>query len=398
MEVALVGTPNVGKSTLFNALTLQSVPTAPYPFTTVKANQGSTHVRYPCPHVEKGTPCTPGNSGCEAGVRTIPVRLVDVAGLVPGAHEGRGLGNQFLDDLRAADGFLQVVDVSGSTDTEGVLGNPGSHDPAAAVKVLDEELVLWAAGILDRQWDRQIRALELSEGKVEDFIQERMNGLSIPAFALQAVLRESPLDQSHPARWTSAERVELCRQLLHLAKPRLVVANKADRASSADTARLTEGVAPIPVQPASAEMELLLRRAAKAGLISYRPGDATFTVTDPAKLSPAQAKALDGVKSFLAVWGSTGTQKALEDMVFGSLHRIPIFPVEDESKWTDGKGRVLPDVHLVPTGTTARQFAYRVHSDLGEGFIRAVDGRTHRALGADHVLQKGDVVRIVSRK
>ncbi|MCI4346985.1 MAG: 50S ribosome-binding GTPase, partial [Thermoplasmata archaeon] len=112
MEIGVVGKPNVGKSTTFNALTLLDVPMAPYPFTTIKPNRGVGAVRAPCPHGEKGTPCTPGNARCTEGIRWVPVQLIDVPGLVPGAHEGKGLGHKFLDELRAADGLLQVIDAS----------------------------------------------------------------------------------------------------------------------------------------------------------------------------------------------------------------------------------------------------------------------------------------------
>ncbi|MEM0129219.1 MAG: redox-regulated ATPase YchF [Thermoplasmata archaeon] len=399
MEIGVIGKPNVGKSTFFNALTLLDVPTAPFPFTTIAPNRGIAAVRTLCPHRELGVPCTPGNAPCrDDGTRWVPVNVVDVPGLVPGAHEGRGLGHKFLDDLRAADGFLQVVDLSGATDAEGVLAAVGSHDPAEEVRWLEEEMVEWASAILGRDFERQARTAELEGRAADEMLAQRLTGLSIGPAAIAAALREAGLDREHPSRWGEADRRRLARELLRAAKPRLVVANKCDRADPERSRSLGESVAPIPVVPASAEHELTLRRAARAGVVRYRPGDAEFAVVDPARLSEGQRRALETVRATLVRWGSTGVQAALETMVFDRLGRIVVYPVEDETRWTDGRGRVLPDAHLVPRGTTARQLAYRVHTDLGEGFVRAIDGRTHRALGADHPLDPGAVVRIVSRR
>ena len=398
MEIGVVGKPNVGKSTFFNALTLLDVPMAPFPFTTIAPNRGVTAVRTRCPHLDLGVPCTPGNAACVDGTRWVPVNLIDVPGLVPGAHEGRGLGHKFLDDLRPADGFLQVVDLSGATDAEGVIGAPGSHDPAEEVHWLEEELVSWASGILARDFERQARVAELEGKAAEEILASRLTGLSISMGAITTALRATGFDRSHPSTWTADQRRTLARELLRTAKPRLVVANKADRSTPEAAHALAESLAPLPVVPTSADQELTLRRAARAGLVRYRPGDATFDVPDEDRLSPAQRRALDGIRLTLNRWGSTGVQSALETMVFDRLHRMVVYPVEDETHWTDGKGRVLPDAHIVPIGTTARQLAYRVHTDLGENFIRAIDARTHRALGAEHPLEPNAVVRIVARR
>ncbi len=398
MEVGVVGKPNVGKSTFFNALTLLDVPMAPYPFTTIEPNRGVGAVRVPCPHVEKGAPCTPGNAKCVDGTRWVPVNLVDVPGLVPGAHAGKGLGHKFLDDLRAADGFVQVVDLSGATDEEGRPVPAGSSDPSVEVSWLEEELVAWVAEILGRGFERDARGSELDGRKVEDLLSGRLTGLSISPAAIASAVRASGIDAEHPSRWTEDERVALARELLRTAKPRLVAANKCDRARRQDAEALALKLADLPVVPTAADAELTLRRAARAGLIAYRPGDSAFRPADDGKLNAAQTAALEGIRKLLADWGSTGVQQALEAMVFDRLRRVVVFPVEDEQHWTDSRGRVLPDAFLVPAGTAVRQVAYRVHSDLGEKFVRAIDGRTHRALAADHPVEAGAVLRFVARR
>jgi len=398
MEVGVVGKPNVGKSTMFNALTLLDVPMAPFPFTTTSPHRGVGAVRVPCPHAERGTPCTPGNAKCVDGIRWVPVNLVDVPGLVPGAHEGKGLGHQFLDDLRASDGFLQVVDASGGTTAEGVLAAPGTHDPAEEVEWLEEELVAWITSILSRDFERHARSVELEGTKVEELVHARLTGLSISPNAVAAALRAVPVDRAHPASWTREERRQLARALLSAAKPRLVAANKADRSTAESVATLAERVAPIPVEATCAEAELTLRRAARSGLVSYRPGDPTFSETEGRALTIGQRRALVEVRAIQTRWGSTGVQTAIERMVFERLGQMVVFPVEDEQRWTDSRGRVLPDALIVPLHAPARALAYRVHTDLGEHFIRAIDGRSHRALGAEQPLEPGSVVRIVARK
>ncbi|MCI4327299.1 MAG: YchF-related putative GTPase [Thermoplasmata archaeon] len=398
MEVGVVGKPNVGKSTLFNALTLLDVPVAPYPFTTLKPNRGVAAVRVLCPHAERGGPCTPGNAKCVDGVRWVPVSLIDVPGLVPGAHEGKGLGHEFLDELRGASGFLQIVDGAGATAPDGVPATPGSFDPAEEVAWLDEELVAWVTEILSRDFVRLSKSIELVGGPVEELLQSRLTGLSITPGHIAAALRETPVDRAHPARWTDAERRELARALLRTSKPRWVAWNKADRTTPEKVAELSERIAPIGSTPTSAEAELTLRKAQRADLVRYVPGAGSFELVDADRLNAGQRRALDEIRTILKTWGSTGVQAAFERLVFDGLHQIVVYPVEDEQKWTDSKGRLLPDAFLVPVGTPARAFAYRIHTDLGENFLKAVDARTHRALAAEHPLESGAVVRIVTRR
>ncbi|MDY0293869.1 MAG: redox-regulated ATPase YchF [Candidatus Methanomethylophilaceae archaeon] len=395
MQIGIVGKPNVGKSTFFGAATMAPVEIANYPFTTITANKGVGYVRSPCPCRELGVVCNPHNSGCTGGVRMIPVELLDVAGLVPDAWEGKGLGNRFLDDLRQADALINVIDVSGSTDIEGVPGKPGDHDPTEDVVFLRREVDLWMREIIKNGFAKISRQAKMQGSRPEAILQERLAGLMVTESQIKEALRTVPLADD-PTLWDDETLLQLCSRIREVSKPMITAMNKADLAPAGNTEKVASmGGRAVATM---AETELALKKAAASGIVSYTPGDSSFRISEGVSLNEGQRKALDYMAEKMSTCGGTGVQRCLETAAFEMLDLIAVYPVEDENRYTDHFGRVLPDAFLVPRGSTARDLAYRVHTDLGEKFIRAVNAKTKRTVGADYVLQDGDVIRIVANK
>ena len=387
MKVGLVGKPNAGKSTFFNAVTSAVAQIGDYPFTTIDKNVGIAHVRKPCPSKELGLVPNPNNSLSEDGIRYIPIEVIDVAGLVPGAHEGKGMGNKFLDDLRQADVLIHVVDSSGKTDLEG--NSVELADPLEEISFLENELHHWIANIIIRNWSRSARAVEAGE-KIENFLSERLAGLKISREAVILSLRKSAILKPI-MKWNIDDALILARTIQQVSKPIVIAANKADVASEQNKKNLERASAILT----SSDFELALKNASKAKLIEYTPGSPKFSI-DSSTLKDNQINALKLITDFLEDNGSTGVQECLEKAVLDKLNLIAIYPVEDETHFTDGQQRVLPDAFLLPRGSTALDLAYKVHTDIGDSFIRAIDCNSKRVIGRDHELSDGDIIKIVA--
>ena len=420
MRIGLVGKPNVGKSTTFAALTETIVEIANYPFTTIDANIGIAWIPLrstcACSDLAKkmlengrkiesdlqrnGSICTPRTGSCIGHRRIVPVTLVDVAGLVPDAHQGRGRGNQFLSDLANCDALIQVVDASGTTDIEGNPIGDGACNPEDEFDFLINELDAWISGILNDSWSRGARRAQ-AEGQsaLVGYIHSQLSGLgateSMVTTNLASFISENP-DLDVPWTWKEEIVSRLASNLREQLFPVYIAANKADQADPSKWIGLKQRIEEKGglIEATSAETELGLRRAAKAGAIQYRPGDNDFSITESAELNNVQKKGLEALAKRIENMGGTGLISLISSVVFDRLDRIVSYPVQDESKWIDGDGRILPDALLIPQGSTAKDLAYAVHTDLGDGFIRATDARTGRVIGADHELANDDVVKI----
>lgn len=396
--LGVVGKPNTGKSTFFSAATLALAEIANYPFTTIKPNRGVGYVRTRCVHTEFKVNDNPKNSMCIDGVRLIPVELIDVAGLVPGACEGRGLGNQFLDEICRADALIHVVDASGGTDSEGRICKLGEHDPVEDVRFLEREITMWIASILKKNWAKLTRASEAESRDLIVLLEERVSGLGIRRSQISEAARKTGLNVEKATAWSEEDFIAFVDALRRISKPMLIVANKVDLPTAGPNLERLRKL-DYTVVPCCAEAELALRRAAEHQLIQYKPGDNNFKIMQPEKLSQSQIRALETIREkILSLQGSTGVQEALNLAYFKLLKMVAVYSVEDAEHLSDHNGRVLPDVYLVPYGITARQFAYLIHSDLGESFIYAINARDKKRIGEDAVLEDQDVISVVSAR
>jgi len=332
-------------------------------------------------------------------MRFVPAKLLDVAGLVPDAHLGKGKGNQFLDDLRQADVLIHVIDVSGSTNDKGEPVSPGSHDPAFDVRFLERELDLWYLGILKKGWEKFARTIQQEHGQIHKALAKQLSGLGVTEDHVQFSLRKYILADKPPLQWTDEELLNLSTDLRKQTKPMVIAANKIDVPGAKEQyERLKQEYPQYTIIPCSAESELALKEAAKHGLIKYIPGSADFSIIDEGKLTEAQKKGLQFIKeSLLTPFHGTGVQQTIDAAVFDVLKYIAVFP-GGVKQLADSKGRRLPDCFLLKAGSTALDFAFTVHSDFGNNFIKAIDVKTKKPIGKDHPLQHRDVVETVSGK
>ncbi len=399
ITIAIAGKPNSGKSTLFKAATLADVEIAAYPFTTISPNIGIAYVRVECPCKEEVIQqVIPAGCGkCIDGSRFIPVELMDVAGLVRGAHEGKGLGNEFLDELRQAEAIIHVVDASGGTDIDGNVAEIGSHDPLEDVSFFKEELNMWVYGIIKRNWRKLERKAELEEDKIERLLSEQLAGVGVTEEQIKAAIFKSEIsDKDNMKSWDDEDLKNLAAHIVTRSKKMIIVANKADIAPEENVKRLKEVKEDELVIPCSAAAELALRTAAKNNFINYLPGDTDFEIAH--EVTEKQRKGLESIKKLIHAYGGTGVQEIINHVVFDLLENIVVYPVEDEHKLADSTGRVLPDAHILKIGSTPRDLAFSVHSDLGEGFLYAVDARTKLRLSEKHALKDKDITKVVSTR
>lgn len=397
MLIGVVGKPSAGKSTFFAAATLIDVARAAYPFTTIEPNKGVGFVRVECVDKEFNTQCNPRSGYCVNHTRFVPVEMIDVAGLVPGAHEGKGLGNKFLDDLRQADVLIHVVDASGSTNEKGEAVESGSHDPCKDVLFLEEELELWMLGILNNNFSKFSRSPTQSRQQLVEGLAKILSGLGVTEKQVDVALFKAKLTEKKAIEWKPEELRLFIHELRKISKPMVIAANKVDLPHAKENVEKMQKQFPhLLIVPCSSEAELTLKKAAKGEMIDYVPGQIDFS--EKKTLNEAQAHALGYIRDkVLKPFSGTGVQRVLDETVFTALKYVAIFPGGTKGL-ADKNGNVLPDCYLMPPLSTTLDFAFRLHTDFGKNFIKAVDVKTRMLLGKDHALKNRDVIEIISNK
>ncbi len=386
MLVGIIGAPSKGKTTIFSALTMVKAEITGRPFTTINPNYGVAYVTSKCVDTELGVKCNPRNSFCINGIRQIPTNIIDVAGLVPGAHLGKGMGNQFLNDLIQADALIQVVDLSGKTDE---YGNPCENcDPAEEVGMVREELASWLSGILKRHMNTVSKR---QDGDVA--IKEILSGFNISLSQIQKAAETNFLS-TNEISWSEEDLFKFSDSLMRISKPVIIAANKLDKSDNDALERLKEKLKEYTVIGCSGAVELALRQAAKKGYIDYIPGSHFFEIKK--EVNEEQKHALEFMKEYLEKHGTTGVQELINTTVFDVLNNIVVYPVEDENKYTDHEGNILPDAILMKKGSTAYDLALKIHTDLAKGMLYAIDAKRKIRVGKDYVLKNNDVIKIVS--
>ena len=390
--IGLVGKPSVGKSTFFNAATMNDVPEGAYPFTTIDPSVGEAYVRVDCAAPEFDTECTPSVGYCDDGTRFVPVRLLDVAGLVPGAHEGKGLGNQFLTDLNEADALVHVVDFSGKTDAEGE--HTEGYDPRADIDFLEDELDQWYLEILEKGLDKYADAYDTEATDIEVVLAEQMSAFRTDRDEIKRLVRRCGLSFD-PETWDDEDRFTLAREIRKETKPILIAANKMDTPEAQanwKTVTTDDEYDHLTFVPTSAHAEKALKNADEGGVVEYTPGDDEFDIVGD--LSEQQEQGLDAIAGFVSEYGGTGVQRAIERALFDVLGVIPIFP--GSANGNGEEAGAFRDCFLLPDGSTTADFAHHIHSDIGDGLLHGIDCRTERQVGGSHVLDERDVIELIT--
>src|SRR3989338_966814 len=271
MLVGVVGKPSSGKSTFFKAQTLSNVEIANYPFTTIKPNHGTGYVRIKCVDKEFNVQCSPRFGYCTEGKRFVPVELLDVAGLVPGAHEGKGMGNQFLDDLNQADALIHIIDISGSTNDKGEPVPALSYDPSNDIKFLEHELDMWYLRLIEKGWEKFARTVNQERPELHKAVSRQLSSLRVTEDLMKNVIEKLDLDKDI-IKWDKDALLRIAIELRKATKPMLIACNKIDvQGAEKNFERLKNEFKDCMLIPCSAESELALREAAKHELIRYIP-------------------------------------------------------------------------------------------------------------------------------
>ncbi|MGC2562776.1 MAG: YchF-related putative GTPase [Nitrososphaeraceae archaeon] len=399
IKIGLIGKTNTGKTTFFNAATLANAEISNYPFTTKHPTTGNAQAITICVHKEFDVQDNPKNSRCMDGWRYIPIELIDLPGLIKGAWQGKGLGNQFLTVAAQSDALIHVVDVSGGIDVTGKVTEQGTGDPVADVGDIEEELAMWYLKLLEGNRDKISRSINAGVDIIMA-ITDVLRGVGVRDEHVKMALKKNAMMEGKFDEFDTQKIKDFLRSLRYISKPTLILANKIDLPSAADNfIRLRDKYKDVLVIPSSADAELTLRRAESRGLIRYNPGDERFEIVHQEQLNDKQKWALNFIRQdILGEYLRTGVQFAINVAVFKLLSMNTVYPVADIKKLSDKHGNILPDVYLMESGSSIEDLAKTIHTELAKGILYAIDARDGLHLPRNYILKDRDILSIVSAK
>ncbi|KAF2689146.1 P-loop containing nucleoside triphosphate hydrolase protein [Lentithecium fluviatile CBS 122367] len=387
--IGLVGKPSSGKSTTLNSLTDATSKVGNFPFTTIDPQRaiGYLQIECACKRVGVSERCKPNYGSCVNGRRSVPIELLDVAGLVPGAHMGKGLGNRFLDDLRHADALVHVVDVSGTTDAEGKATR--GYDPSQDIVWLRSEIVRWIQGNLMDKWGSIKRRHVAIKATTVETLQNQFSGYGSTAAVVARCLDRLALKQ--PLQdWTDDTIERVVNAFTDEKFPTIIALNKIDHPDAdKNIAKIAKMYDPKTLVLTSAISEVFLRKLAKQGFIRYTEGS-EFVDTredlieagnpDGGGLKPLDDKLATRIENLkdmvLYRFGSTGVVQVLSRAA-ELLGLVPVFPVRNIHSFTSGSASstaAFRDCVLVKKGSTVGDVYRKVMGDAPMAYVEREGG------------------------
>lgn len=315
----------------------------------------------------------------------MPVELLDVAGLVPGASTGRGLGNKFLNDLRAADVLIHVVDASGTVDADGK--ETRGYDPSQDIAWLRQEVVNWVLGNLMEKWTSIKRRHVATKAAPADTLQAQFSGYgSTPALTARCLdkLHLGPLDE-----WSDETVTLVVETFVDEKFPCVIAVNKIDHPDAdKNIAKIAKMCDPNSIVLCSAISEIFIRKLAKQGFVKYTQGsefvDTREDLVEAGDPTGGDLKTMDDklknrVENLrdlvLFRYGSTGVNKLLTRAA-ELLGLVPVFPVRNINSYSSGEREtgVFRDCVLVKRGSTVGQVYRKVMGDAPLAFAETIGG------------------------
>ncbi|CAI5760174.1 unnamed protein product [Candida verbasci] len=392
--IGLVGKPSSGKSTTLNSLTDANAKVGAFPFTTIDPNKatGYLEIDCACQRFNLQNKCKPNYGYCRNGKRGVPIMLLDVAGLVPNAHLGRGLGNKFLSDLTEADCLIHIVDASGTTDAEGKATR--GYDPLYDIEWLQDEIFRWILGNLKERWGSVVRKHIGTKSTTLETLRQQLGGYSankqMVGKALDLIPNLPPLQD-----WNSDIIEKVVKAFMEIKFPTVLALNKMDHPDS--DKNVSKIILKYPKSKAiltSSITEVFLRKLANQNYIKYDSGtefiDTKEDLPDDPDLKDLDEKLKNRIENIrdlvLYRFGSTGVVQLLQAAA-DLLHLIPVYPVRNIHNFTgNSNDYVFRDCILVKRGTTVIQVARKI---MGDVTIAAIEGVGGVKIGEEDIVDKG---------